>query len=435
MSACYQMKRNTLRYLRDTAAATAIAFALVIPVVITAAGLAIDMSSAYMVKQRLTHALDAAALAAAASANSGGDIVAKVNQFFDMNYPPEKIGAAYDLVVTQNGDDITVSANATYDTLLGGYIGIDVIGVSASSTVTREVLGLEVALVLDVTGSMSTNNNISALRTASTNFLNILCRGSTCSSLIKIGIVPFSTSVNVGPYGLGRTPGGAVYDTAFVSNPNNLTFNQSNNNGWWGCILERPYPQDTQNGDSSWRWNMYWDTSVTNRNTGCNKAYILPMTNVKSTIQSKINGLTASGNTLSNVGMVWGYRLLSPEFPFREGSAWGDITTKKVAILMTDGDNNIGNTSSYSAYGKWNVLRLTDTDLDNRLGITCTNMKNDGITIYTVVFTSGISQATKDRFKACATDDSKYYYAPSQAGLVSTFEQISRELANIHIKE
>lgn len=426
-------KHALLAYLRNTAAATAVAFAMVIPVTITAAGLAIDMSGAYMVKQRLTHALDAAALAAAASANSGGDLTAKVTNFFQLNYPPEKIGATYDLKVTQNGDDITVSARADYDTIIGNLVGIDVIAVTADTTVTRELLGLEVALVLDVTGSMTTNNNIGALKTAATNFLNILCRGTTCSSLVKIGIVPFANTVNVGPYGLGKNPSGTTYDTAFVSNPNNLTFNQSKSSNWWGCILERSSPQDTQNGNSTWRWNMYWDTSQSNRNTGCNKSYIQPLTSGKSLIQSKIDSLSASGNTLSNVGLVWGYRLLSPEAPFREGVAWTETTTKKVAILMTDGDNNIGN--AYSAYGPWTTLRLTDDNLDAKLSTTCQNMKDDGITIYTIIFTSGISTSTKNRFKACASDPAKYYYAPTQANLTSTFEQIARELANIHIKD
>lgn len=427
------LQRFLKSWLGDKRAATAVAFALVIPVVVSSAAMAVDLSAAYMVKQRLTHALDAAALAAAASANTGADVTAKVTQFFNMNYPPSKIGATYDLKVTQNGDDISVSAKADYNTTFGRLMGINVIAVDANTTVTKEILGLEVAMVLDVTGSMSTNNNIGALRTAATNFLNIICRGTTCSSLVKVGVVPFANTVNVGPYGLGKKADGTTYDTAFVNNPNNLTFNQGQNSKWWGCILERTSPQDTQDGQSSWRWNMYWDTTQSNKNNGCNKSYIRPLTSKKSDVQLTINGLAASGNTLSNVGLVWGYRLLSPNLPFREATAFGDVTVKKVALLMTDGDNNIGN--AYSAYGPWSTYKLTDNDLDVRLSTTCENMKAQGITIYTVIFTSGISQATKDRFKACATDPAKYYYAPSQDSLKASFEQIARELANIHLKE
>ncbi|HNQ91436.1 MAG TPA: pilus assembly protein [Alphaproteobacteria bacterium] len=423
-------------YLRDNAGAVAIAFALVIPVVVGSAGMAVDLSMAHMVKQRLSHAIDAAALAAAASGGSESDMNAKVNQFFHQNYPENKIGATYNLTVSIEGDDIHVTAKADYDTTFARMLGIDELTVSSSTRVTREILGLEVAMVLDVTGSMSTNNNIGALKTASKNFLDILCRDETCSSLVKIGIVPFSAAVNVGPYGLGKNPNGTTYDTPFVNNPYNTSFNQSQNSKWWGCVLARTSPQDTQNGDTGWKWDMYRNPYNSNKNSGCNKSYILPLTSTYGTIEAKIDSLYASGNTLSNLGMVWGYRVLSPEAPFREGALWTDKTVKKVALLMTDGDNNIGGgSSSYSGYGPWTNLRLTDHDLDVKLAQTCENMKADGITVYTITFTSGINETTKGYFRNCASDENKYYDAPGQDDLVDAFVAISRELSNIHIKE
>lgn len=423
-------------YIRQQAGALSVAFAMAIPIVVGSAGFAVDLSMAHMVKQRLSHAIDAAALAAASSAGGGttATINSKVQQFFYQNYPLDRIGATYDLTVDVSGDDITVSAKSKYDTRFAKFLGIDEIVVSSKTTVTREILGLEVALVVDVTGSMSTNNNIGALRTAARNFLDVICTDSTCSSMVKIAIVPFANTVNVGPYGLGRNPSGSTYDTAFVNNPTGRVFNQSSSSQWWGCILERPSPQDTQNAGTSsgasWRWDMYRNTSGS-INNGCNKTYLLPLTNIYGTIKSKIDSLNASGNTLSNVGMTWGYRVLSPEAPFREGKPWGDVTNKKVAILMTDGDNNIG--GSYSAYGPWSTLRLTDSNLDQKLATTCQNMKNDGITIYTITFTSGINNATKDFFRNCASGSDKFFDAPEQSDLLDAFEDIARELSNIHI--
>lgn len=426
----------TRQYFRSQIAAVAVTFALTIPVVMGSASMAIDLAMAHMVQQRLSHAIDAAALAAAASANSDTDINTKVNQFFHQNYPENKIGATYDLLVTVDGNNIGVSAKARYDTVFARMLGVGYLNVSASTRVTREILGLEVAMVLDVTGSMATNNNIDALKTASVSFLDILCRNQNCSSLVKIGIVPFSAAVNVGPYGLGVNPDGSYYDTAFVNNPSNTSFNQSRSNKWWGCVLAQNSPRDTQNSDATWTWDMYRNPYYYNKNTGCNKSYILPLNSDYTTIKSKINSLYAYGFTLSNLGMVWGYRVLSPEAPFREGSDWTDKKTRKVALLMTDGDNNIGGGShGYSGYGPWTDLRLTDHDLDVKLAQTCQNMKDDGITIYTVTFTSGINDTTKDYFRNCATDINKYYDAPGQADLISAFQSISRELSNIHITE
>ena len=440
------MMNQICRYLKSISGVTAVAFAMAIPVVIGTAGMAIDVSNAYLIKQRLSHAVDAAALAAAASANSTADINATVQEFFELNYPSDRIGAPYNVQVTVNGSDIRVSATANYVTYFARVLALDEIVITEDTNVTREIIGLEVAMVLDVTGSMATNNNIATLRTAATNFTNIMFDNAAYPDSVKIGIVPFANAVNVGPYGLGKLPSGATYDTAFVNNPSKLTFNQSQSSAWWGCVLDNhTTPKDTQNTDSTWRWDMYRYTNAGAKdskirkdtvapNTSCNKSYILPLTTNRTQILTKINGLQASGNTLSNLGMVWGYRLLSPEFPFREGVAWSNTEWRKIAILMTDGDNVINNV--YSGYGTWmNNQTLTDEVLNQRLAQTCTNMKNDGITIYTVTFTSGIDQNTKNYFRDCASDVTKWIDAPTQADLVAAFEQISRELSNIHITE
>lgn len=433
MSGVLMVLRN---YLAQTTAATAVMFALVVPVVVGSVGVAVDMSTAYMVKKRLSHALDAAALAAAATGGTDTEVKAKVQQFFNQNYPSYKIGSTFNLDIQLVGEDILVSAKANYNTSFSKILGIDDLTVAANTRVTREILGLEVAMVLDVTGSMSTNNNIGALKSASKAFLDTLCKGKACSSLVKIGLVPFSAAVNVGPYGLGKKPDGTTYDTAFVNNPSKTTFDQSKNSRWWGCVLARTTPQDTQNYGAGWTWEMYSNPYNSNKNTGCNQSYILPLTSSYTDINNKITSLYASGNTLSNLGMVWGYRVLSPEAPFREGASWSDKRTRKVALLMTDGDNNIGGgTSSYSGYGPWVNLKLTDHDLDVKLAKTCQNMKNDGITIYTVTFTSGINASTKQYFKDCASKESNYYDAPEQADLINAFIAISRELSNIHVKE
>ncbi len=457
MSMMKNKMNNFLSYLRLETGALAVAFAMAIPVVFGMAGFSIDVSNAYLVKQRLSHAVDAAALAAAASTSSTSTLVELnnfVQQFFTLNYPEDKIGAAYDVEVTVEDNNIMVSASADYETVFAAVVGIDTMNIGASSTVTREILGLEVAMVLDVTGSMSSNNNIGTLRTAATNFTNILFASAAYPDSVKIGLVPFSASVNVGPYGLGYLPSSSdsrkasttKYDggTAFVNNPSKYKFDQTSSSQWWGCILERPSPQDTQDQKTgtAWKWDMYrYNTSGAKSwsvrgdsaavNTSCNKNYILPLTSVKSTVLNRISKFTADGNTLSNVGMVWGYRLLSPEAPFREGVAWGTPEWRKVAILMTDGDNNNG--EIYNAYGPYNTLKVTDSMLDSKLAQTCTNMKNDGITVYTVTFTSGINQATKDFFKNCASSPDKWYDAPSQDDLTDAFEQIARELSNIHL--
>ncbi len=441
-------------YLRDARGATAVLFAVAIPVIVAAVGMAVDLSQAYLVKTRLSHALDAAALASAASASSEAAINAKLQDFFHANYPPEKIGMTYDVRATLVGDEVTVTAKANYLTSFLSVLGIDTIAVSAQTVVQREVKGVEVAMVLDVTGSMADNNNIGTLRTAATNFVNIMFERAD-DRFVRIGLVPFATSVNVGPYGLGKNPDGSTYGdgTSFVRNQHRLTYTTSTTSTqWMGCILEGAYPSDTIDQTGPWEMYRYCrrvndDVGVceldsrgrpkANPNKICPVSPLVPLTNDQPKLLNSISGLRANGNTQGNTGLVWGYRLISPEYPFTEGSAWDSEFWRKAVIVMTDGANTINTYDprrdpTYSGYGLNSTLRTSD--LNNRFAETCGLLKDHDVIVYTVIFTSGIPQATKDLFRNCATDDTKYFYAPSQEDLIETFETIGRELSNLHIK-
>lgn len=462
-----QIIQKIQSYLYDTRGAIALVFAAAIPLVIGAVGLSTDMAFAYLVKQRLSHALDAAAVAAAASSNDGADMEAKINQFFEQNYASYKTGTPSEISVTLDGSDIIVSATANYETYFMRIFGIDDLDIYAESTVAREIIGLEVAMVLDVTGSMNTYvdgvRNIDALKTASENFVNILFDRAIFEDTIKIGVVPYSTAVNVGPYGLGETPDGSAYGDGneFVDNPDDIDFNQSDFNTWYGCVLALPHTEDTEDSDSTTTWDMYRHTFEFSGNSyirdnyqdyddyygpnySCNKSYILPMTSVRQDIIDHVDGFYASGSTLGNLGMAWGYRLISPADPFTEGAAYDDEEWQKAVIMMTDGDNYMN--PYYSAYGGYQTHDIDVAELNSRLEETCTNMKSQGITIYTVTFsyqtgTTGggdpiynIDDSTREVYENCATDTEKYYDALGQEELINVFETISRELSNIHIK-
>jgi len=60
-------------------------------------------------------------------------------------------------------------------------------------------------------------------------------------------------------------------------------------------------------------------------------------------------------------------------------------------------------------------------------------LKDKGVIVYTVTFTSGINENTKGFYRRCASSEDQYYDAPTQEELISVFEEISRELSNIYI--
>ena len=513
----YLLKENIRRYGVNTVGAVAVVFGLMVPVLVGAVGVSVDMAQSYLVKQRLGHALDAAALAAAASGSDDAAVIeTQVNDFIEMNYPAEKIGATYDIDVQVVGSELSVSASARLDTSFMRIFGYDHVTVSSETVVQREVRGLEVVLVLDNTGSMSTNDNIGALRTASESFVNILFDRVNDPEDVKVGLVPYSNSVRVGRYGLGLNPDGTQYadGDVFVTLPAGVSYTNDydSHDDWYGCVVGHmdnayydptsthepnskgqlwrdsgnwrghgwnpgsssndPYPQDTEDSyEGPWDIYMYgkiisdgqrcsdysglsnsrcsdctgyygrcnstycycWKSTP---NQQCPNAMVLPMTSDQDALLTRIDEMEPNGNTAGNVGMLWGYRLISPEPPFEEGAAWDSDEWDKAVIMMTDGANTIDSGSTgYSYYGPGSKNNMTVTRMNDRFLEICDAMKAKDILVYTVTFYSNIDDDTKDYYRACATDPSKYHDAPSQEELVEVFEKISRELSNLHIKQ
>ncbi len=446
------MKKDIFKFLKkaqtycvDTSGAIALLFGLMVPVLVGVAGLALDLSSAYLVQARLSQALDASALAAAASSDDPEIIEQKVQEFFDLNYSAEKLGVTFTPEVSIYGDEITVTGTARYDTSFLSVIGVHDISVAASVVVQRQVQGLEVVLVMDNTGSMNTNNNIAALREAASSFVDIIFDATTNPEYVKIGLVPYSSSVNVGPYGLGLDMDGANYGAPFVDNPNNYSYDTSDASEWHGCVLAADYPDDTIDHEGPWDIYRYCrnvldvPTCDTRRgnprrpaNHFCPATPVVPLSSDQTTLLDSIDTMRANGFTYGNFGMVWGYRLLSPNFPFEEATPYANNMWQKVIIMMTDGNNFTHR--HYSAYGRSADANISADDLDDRFAEVCENAKAQGVIIYTITFTSGIGDDTKDFYRNCATSQSQYYDAPEQEDLIQVFERIGRELSALHIK-
>ncbi|HPD83048.1 MAG: TadE/TadG family type IV pilus assembly protein [Alphaproteobacteria bacterium] len=471
------VKDNTSYFIRHQSGVIAVAFGLLIPVIMASVGLSVDMAQAYLVKARLSSALDAAALAAAATGSDDEALIQdKVDTFMEANYPEGRIGSKVAIDVELNGDEITVTATARLDTAFMNLFGYETVDVDASTTVRREVRGLEVVMVLDNTGSMSTDNNIGTLKTATANFIQILFQNVSDPSYIRIGLVPYASSVNVGPYGLGINYDDTPYGTPFVVPPDDdvyasyyygmnpytknyygiaeadLEYDTTQKGQWHGCVLAEDYPLDIE--DHAGPWEMYrhdynghdyykyrssysgtlgdYYNAYYGPNIYCPVQSIVPLSSDEAFLLDSADNMTASGATLGNFGMAWGWRVISPEEPFTEGADYDDQQWDKVVLIMTDGINTMSDV--YSAYGRTNEHNINASDLDDRFAEVCVAMKEKNILIYAVTFDDGVDEDTKDLFRNCATAPSNYHDAPTQSDLQDVFEQIARELSNLYIK-
>jgi Flp pilus assembly protein TadG len=474
-SGVFGCRKALKAYITQTAGAIVIAFALVTPVVMGAMGMALDFSRAYLVQQRLAQAIDAAAIAAAASSADPEIIEQKVQEFFEANYPPEKLGITFDPEVEVDGDVIRVTGTAQYYTSFVNLIGIEEIFVSAATEVVREVRGLEVALVLDLTGSMQ-GSKITSLRTATLDFIEIIFDRVSDPEYLKVGIVPYAIAVNVGS--IAPT---LVSNPPIPSKPV-VVYNPNSGTQWAGCVMARNTPHDKFDTDEidGGSWSAYWwahkngsspdgnghnpwDPTMggsvkliypNSDNGGCNDRRspnlgcpvqnpITPLTNDEEALVDAAEKIThwCRGGTAGNLGMVWGWRVLSPTEPFTEGAEYDSPYWRKAVVMMTDGENTFYN-ADYSSYGYISEGRLGTTNksaattiVNNRFAETCDEMKALGITVYTVIFGSGIiGTPTAEYYRDCASDDTKFFPAATNAELIEVFGTISRELSNLHIR-
>jgi Flp pilus assembly protein TadG len=384
---------------------TAALTALVMVMLIGCAGLAVDTARAWLVEDRLKTAIDAASLVAArqmSDLNRDAQATAVFwAQFTQGGGSHKYLGATVtNLLITPDANDsskIQVSATATVPTTLFGVISAQTVAFSDFSVAQRAGTGLEVALVLDNTGSMAGNNAYLALQTAATQLIDILYGSADTQPNLWVSVVPFAAEVNIGKTHTDWLVGKNVIQTPYSPT------------SWMGCVMARTANTGAANGDDSndetpaqaplkpflylSTWHMYsyttksqgktvtnyytgdndWQPStwtkkgtggITNEpdggdsavgpNLGCPALPIMPETASKNTIlTTTINNMVPvyRGGTFINLGLQAGWWTISPNWQGLWGTppdpklgalplAYNTSYMKKAIVLMTDGLNN-----------------------------------------------------------------------------------------------
>ena len=228
----------------------AMMYALALVPTVGAAGAAVDMGQAMVVRQRLAEATDAAALALGSMPGlTAAQQQAKALEFISANVPGAALGDTGSVSVTTGENTIAVHATASVDTAFMGLLGISELEVSAESEVTRESRGMEVAMVLDNTGSMGSSGKLAALKTSMTSMINILFGANSNPDKLKMGLVPFSETVRLDT---ASALAGGWIDITGTSQWARLHFNNNMHPWsvwqsmaaaspkWGGCVEARP---------------------------------------------------------------------------------------------------------------------------------------------------------------------------------------------------
>ena len=188
--------RRLLAFLRREDGNVAMIFAFTVIPIMGLMGFAVDYTRASDARTQLQTALDSVALAAAKSSNDMTDAeirqmvetrLAKIAPEKDYNYKVEN--------VTRNKGTVRIEASGQLDTVISGVLGINLIDISASSEATWSTGKMEIALVIDDTGSMNQNNKLVQLKKAAGALIDAV--GTSDPDDVKLGIVPFNTQVRL----------------------------------------------------------------------------------------------------------------------------------------------------------------------------------------------------------------------------------------------
>ena len=269
--------------------------AAIIPLV-GALGLATDTARGYLVKARLSQALDAAALA-------GGKVYfstqrdADIKKYFAANFPSTALpvyDAQYKAIFmdakvtlhapvnggTSGKENLTLKAQATVPTTFMRVLGFDSVTVDATSQVTRAISALDTVISMDFSGSMaSPGTKITAARDAAVTFVDAIFGTNSTSpqltvdgvtyNLLNIGFVPWNAKTRVTTNGVAFTSSAvapAGWQKGAFTNPVTGaagTLYKANNSevpllsrpedlpgGWSGCVYAR-YLGDAYNNNDA----------------------------------------------------------------------------------------------------------------------------------------------------------------------------------------
>lgn len=187
---------------------------------IGAVGLAIDGGRAFLTRYEMASALDAAALALGSTKGMArADLEKMAALYVEQNL--RTLGASTTLTILPAGDavvnanTVTVTGQVDMPTMFMQLWGQSKVNIAATSQISRGGNDLELALVLDTTGSMA-GTRISTLQTAAKNLIDTVINDTQTPYYSKAALVPFSNSVNLTP-AMADAARGALTATATIT--------------------------------------------------------------------------------------------------------------------------------------------------------------------------------------------------------------------------
>jgi len=384
-------------------------------------GLAIDGARAYNVSTRVSSALDSAALAAAKMLddedNSNADIEDRARRFFAAHFDTTPgTGVTIEppaITVDRDRGIVDVAVDVAVATTFGQLAGLSEFRFPRSTRVSYKQKFIELAMVLDVTGSMCDPcDKIEGLKAAAREMVANLINPMVPFGYSRVAILPYAAAVNAGAYA-ADVSGGSSTD---------------------GCVVEREGSHNADDHAPNGGNALGVSNNAANNKYECPTATIQPLTSDRATLDAKINSLAAGGWTAGHIGLAWGWYAVT----HRWNSVWPAANRPKnpgsnvikAVVMMTDGEFN----TSYIPGAGFNATGVaTANSSPEQATRLCNNMKSEDVIVYAVAFQAPVEAETL--LRACATSAGHYFSAGSNAELFAAFRTISERLSALRVAQ
>lgn len=299
-----------------------------------------------------------------------------------------------------------------------------------SITITADNHGLsnnDYVYITNVGGMTQINNETHLVGNVSTNSFTI--------DLTDAALTPYTS----GGKAWSAVGGGTTY-FAFENMNGDLQTHRVS-----GCVTERTgaeaYTEAAPSGASSRVGRHY-----PNIDGVCIQDTIFPLSSSAATIKARIDDFTVSGSTAGQIGIAWGWYMVSPNWntlwPSSGAAAYNSARTVKAVVIMTDGEFNTpycrGVISRQAGVGSGGNSAKIDCDATNgdpfaQSAALCTAMKNQGVIVYTVGFGITAGGAAATMLETCATTRSNFFLPANGGDLSEAFAAIGRDITQLRI--
>ena len=327
----------------------------------------------------------------------------------------------------------------------------------------ERVSNVEISMVLDVSGSMGSNQRMPRLKSAANTFIDTVLNDTT-EGLVSVSVVPYDEHVSLGSdfYNVLRQEASIVHrhnfshclefeDAAFdeVGFSFNTTYEQMQHT--------RLYY------DWTFQCSASWQDAITVMSQNANA------------LKAQVNAFQPSGNTHIFFGMKWAAALLEPgfnrvtqdlvsagmvdaEFSDRP-AAFDDMETLKTIVLMTDGQNTssfrvqdwaYSQPSHYVHWNNWGIMNYLNAYVhssyhhqyyytkywnsygDALLDNICDAAKDEGIVIWSIGFE--VNDHGADVMQNCASSPS-HFFRVEGIEISDAFDAIARQINQLRLTQ